>query len=256
MRSFSIHEGGDELDRVNPEEVALIEVLEAIRAEAARPPAPSTRRSHLAMMTTAAAEHPVRADAQRRRSTRRLASRLAAVGIAVPLSTAGLAVAGVALPQPANDAFDAVGIELPNQSDKADPVTPSVDDGDSQPAKPTGQGPAGGTSSPPKGKPGGGKSDGDRPAPPAHANPGGSSPGGPPGNRGRPANPPPGSNSNANPSPGPSPNGNDRVPDGAGPPNGSGLAPGNSGNVESSGKAGAAPGRPGAAPPGNGRKPG
>jgi hypothetical protein len=44
---------------------------------------------------------------------------IARVGIAialVPLLTAGLAFAGVSLPGPANDAFESVGVELPNQA--------------------------------------------------------------------------------------------------------------------------------------------
>lgn len=44
-----------------------------------------------------------------------LAAQVAAVVALVPLVTAGLAVAGVTLPEPARDAFDRVGIELPNQ---------------------------------------------------------------------------------------------------------------------------------------------
>lgn len=49
--------------------------------------------------------------------------RLALLGAAVaplPLLTAGLAYAGVSLPDPVQEAFEAVGLELPNQSDSGD----------------------------------------------------------------------------------------------------------------------------------------
>ena len=46
--------------------------------------------------------------------------RLAAAVVAIPLLFTGLAVAGVELPDPAADAFESVGIELPNQSDDRD----------------------------------------------------------------------------------------------------------------------------------------
>jgi hypothetical protein len=42
---------------------------------------------------------------------------LAAVVAAVPVLMAGLAYAGVDLPDPVDDAFEAVGVDLPNQSD-------------------------------------------------------------------------------------------------------------------------------------------
>ena len=53
-----------------------------------------------------------------RRSRRPRLGLLVRIGIAlaaVPLLFAGLAVAGVTVPEPARDAFDRVGIELPNQ---------------------------------------------------------------------------------------------------------------------------------------------
>jgi len=59
--------------------------------------------------------------APRRRSGRRfgLAGRVAVPVLGIPLLTAGLAIAGVRLPPVAADAFDRVGIELPNQASQA-----------------------------------------------------------------------------------------------------------------------------------------
>ena len=60
----------------------------------------------------------------RRRSHRSKAMVFAAAVLALPLLVVGLAAAGVRVPAPANSAFDAVGIELPNQS--AGSPVPSV----------------------------------------------------------------------------------------------------------------------------------
>ena len=69
------------------------------------------------------------------RSRRALVARIAiAVGL-IPLVLAGLAVAGVTVPSPARDAFDSVGITLPNQpaehseQDKATTKAPSTEGG-------------------------------------------------------------------------------------------------------------------------------
>jgi hypothetical protein len=57
----------------------------------------------------------VGAGSRRKRPRRALVARIAiAVGL-IPLVFAGLAVAGVTVPGPARDAFDSVGITLPNQ---------------------------------------------------------------------------------------------------------------------------------------------
>ena len=50
-----------------------------------------------------------------RRSRRGLVARIALAVALVPALFAGLAVAGVSVPQPADDAFNALGINLPNQ---------------------------------------------------------------------------------------------------------------------------------------------
>jgi hypothetical protein len=59
-----------------------------------------------------------------RRSRLALVARIAVAVALIPLALAGLAVAGVHLPQPARDAFDSLGVNLPNQaSDQADQAT-------------------------------------------------------------------------------------------------------------------------------------
>jgi hypothetical protein len=65
---------------------------------------------------------PLRAE-ERGAAWRRLAlfARVAVAAVLVPALLAGLAFAGVTLPQPAQDAFERLGIDLPNQS--------AVDDG-------------------------------------------------------------------------------------------------------------------------------
>jgi len=50
-------------------------------------------------------------------------AQLAGAALAAVLATAGLAVAGVTLPTPAQDAFKSVGLELPNQTDGAQPAS-------------------------------------------------------------------------------------------------------------------------------------
>ena len=59
-----------------------------------------------------------------RRSRLALVARVAIAVALIPLALAGLAVAGVNLPQPARDAFDSLGVNLPNQaSDQAEKAT-------------------------------------------------------------------------------------------------------------------------------------
>jgi hypothetical protein len=65
----------------------------------------------------------------RARSRRALVARVGIAVAAVPLALAGLAFAGVNLPDPAQSAFDRVGISLPNQA--TNDTTPS---GSEQPA--------------------------------------------------------------------------------------------------------------------------
>lgn len=104
--------------------------------------------------------------------------RLALVALAVaglPLLTAGLAVAGVKLPDAAQNAFEAVGIDLPNQS-----ASDGAGSGDSADDADQGSGNDGAPGDSPAAQPGAGKSDkavkgGKRKGkgPPDHSNAGG-----------------------------------------------------------------------------------
>ena len=106
-------------------EVALFE--NALRAAVPAQPDPLLgsdlvrRLAAVARAATLEAEGRTSSRAARRPRSHRPRSRLAmvarvAVAVAlIPLALAGLAFAGVDLPQPARDAFDSVGITLPNQ---------------------------------------------------------------------------------------------------------------------------------------------
>jgi hypothetical protein len=56
---------------------------------------------------------------------RPLATTIAAALLAAPLSVAGLAAAGVELPKPAGDAFERLGLDLPNQASGDPPAAAS-----------------------------------------------------------------------------------------------------------------------------------
>jgi hypothetical protein len=98
----------------------------AVRATLVARPDPAIARNLVPELASAAAAghrdavvnaptRSVRAPA--RRSRLGLVARIAFAVAMIPAVFAGLAVAGVNLPQPAQDAFDAVGINLPNQKD-------------------------------------------------------------------------------------------------------------------------------------------
>lgn len=142
----------DELERVlsgrapGDEDAALGGFLAEIREAYAEPPSEETRRRHLAAMAAARANR--RGDAARSRRPRwsgpllertggkrprrarggresvlsrgRLAAGLAGAVLLLPLGTAGLATAGIALPDAFRAPFDAAGITLPNQSSAED----------------------------------------------------------------------------------------------------------------------------------------
>jgi hypothetical protein len=72
----------------------------------------------------------------RRRPRRALVARVAIAVALVPLLFAGLAVAGVTVPEPARSAFETVGVELPNQPDES---SRGGDEGPLGPGSATGQ---------------------------------------------------------------------------------------------------------------------
>jgi hypothetical protein len=103
-------------------EVALFE--SALRAAVPMRPDPRIQADFVRRLAGVARAATVEAEtrrarrgfaARRHRSRRALAARIGLAVAAIPLAFAGLAFAGVNLPQPARDAFDSVGIELPNQ---------------------------------------------------------------------------------------------------------------------------------------------
>lgn len=219
-------------------------------------PDPAVASSHLAQMRAAAQASETRVPAAPPRTSvadrGRIARRAALGAVSIPLVASGLAVAGVDLPDPASDAFEAIGIELPNQSSNAQsdqrpaaaPVTPAPDDGSStETTLPTPPGPPpapaepGEKGSPPphagtKGKPG-------HPGtPPPHAN-----------GQGKPTSPPNGSHEGvgAPGTPPPHSNGSNGVGPAVIPPGQGGTPPGQSG--EPPGQTGTPPGH-GGEPPG------
>lgn len=120
-----------------PESDSLAEVAEFARAARLQLVGPPAQRpalvARLAAIAGAAADTSATPFAEaavprRRRGVRpRPALAVKVVGIlaALPLLFAGLAVADVTLPAPAREAFEAVGVELPNQ--------PAEDDGEATP---------------------------------------------------------------------------------------------------------------------------
>jgi hypothetical protein len=108
------------------------DLANALRRAFLEAPSPATEERHLAMIE--AAEESVAAAAPEPhssalspkarwsvRSTRiRVVAMLASGLVALPVAFAGLAFAGVSLPDPVDSAFETVGIDLPNQPDRAD----------------------------------------------------------------------------------------------------------------------------------------
>lgn len=102
-------------------EDAISAIGERLRAE----PRAETRERHLDAIVTEARAVAERAPEPRRatlpakvwgRPRARLAVKLATIAVAVPLTAAGMALAGWKLPEPAVSAFDAIGVTLPNQA--------------------------------------------------------------------------------------------------------------------------------------------
>ena len=137
------------------DEVALFE--NALRAAVPTQPDPaigsdlvrrlaSVARSATLETETQATRHAARTPA-RRRSRITLVARVAIAVALIPLVLAGLAVAGVNLPQPARDAFDSLGVNLPTQASdqaeestqKAAPATTGNDVSDAAKSGPSGE---------------------------------------------------------------------------------------------------------------------
>lgn len=93
----------------------------ALRAALVPPEAPNARRL-VPMLAETARASAAEASTRRIRAPRRriaIAARIAFAVALLPVLSAGLAVAGVKLPEPAQSAFERVGIELPNQADES-----------------------------------------------------------------------------------------------------------------------------------------
>ncbi len=91
------------------------------------------RLAEAARTSTALAETPAPSPIPERRPRSRFAlvARVAVAVALIPVLMAGLAVAGVKVPTPAQDAFEGVGVELPNQGEKSDDdATPVTKPGD------------------------------------------------------------------------------------------------------------------------------
>jgi hypothetical protein len=124
-------------------EVALFE--NALRAAATTPPDRQLGADLVPRLARIARSASIEGEQARgRRSSHRARPRprlalVARVGIAVgllPLLLAGLAVAGVTVPDPARSAFETVGVELPNQPDES---SRGGDEGTLGPGSATGQ---------------------------------------------------------------------------------------------------------------------
>ena len=98
------------------------------------------RLAEAARTAAALAETPAPTEIQDRRPLSRLAlvARVAVAVALIPALMAGLAVAGVKVPSPARDAFEGVGVNLPNQKSDDEDATPA-----SEPATDTPAGEAG-----------------------------------------------------------------------------------------------------------------
>jgi hypothetical protein len=116
----------------DPEAGDLAGLVDDVRATHLRPVAQDTRARHLAAMAEAAHLTPSTdplPSVCARRSLRSLMPRnrfaaitaaIAATTVTIGLGSAGLAVAGVDLPDPATAAFDRVGLSLPNQATESE----------------------------------------------------------------------------------------------------------------------------------------
>jgi hypothetical protein len=172
---------------------------------------------------------------RRRSGARRRLALVALAVAALPLVTAGLAVAGVKLPAAVDDAFQTVGVDLPNQTD-------SAGQGDSDADRDQGSGNDGTPGASPAAEPGGdkavkgGKRRGN--GPPDHSNAGGNqSPGSNGKAKGKPASPP-GQSGGGGPPPHSNAGGNGKGVGANGTPPGQANKPASPGNSGSTGNQG------------------
>ena len=87
--------------------------------------AETARLANDAATADTAPMQPVRATAWRPRLA--LAAKVAVAVALLPAATAGLAFAGVSLPEPAREAMERIGLDLPNQSAVDEPATTEPD---------------------------------------------------------------------------------------------------------------------------------
>src|ERR687897_1725358 len=92
--------------------------------------AETARLANDAATADTAPMQPVRATAWRPRLA--LAAKVAVAVALLPAATAGLAFAGVSLPQPAREAMERIGLDLPNQSAVDEESTASGDEVDDE----------------------------------------------------------------------------------------------------------------------------
>jgi hypothetical protein len=116
----------------DPEAGDLAGLVDDVRATHLRPVAQDTRERHLAAMAQTARLTPSTdplPSVPARRSLRSLMPRnrfaaitaaIAATTVTIGLGSAGLAVAGVNLPDPASTAFERLGLSLPNQATESE----------------------------------------------------------------------------------------------------------------------------------------
>jgi hypothetical protein len=132
-------DGGSELG-----EVSIF--LDAVRAEVPVPTSPAAEAALVPLLAEAAREsehglataptRPLPAAAAARRGAWRprvaLAAKVAVAVALLPAAMAGLAFAGVTLPQPAREAMERIGLDLPNQSAVDEESTASGDEVDDE----------------------------------------------------------------------------------------------------------------------------
>jgi hypothetical protein len=124
-------DGAPELDEL----VSFIRAVPAVVLEAPDPTHEATLVPRLAEIAAAAPSAPRSRPAHgRSRGPLALALRFGAAVALLPACLAGIAFAGVSLPGPAQDAFESVGIELPNQAGGDDAADHSAADDQSDSA--------------------------------------------------------------------------------------------------------------------------